>query len=175
MAMTPEAIDVIVRLFKAAIFVPIIGLVTWWILSNWLVEQTLNAEEALIGLLFVVVAFFLGVGSIVAGGWGFLGILAMVYVGLLGVLAWQYIYWRRREHEHWLSEVEKYRAAIDRDPRNAAAYSFLGEACLRLSRFEEAQAALEVALELDPESKRDHRLLRLARERRTQYPWMRSD
>lgn len=175
MAMTPEVIEVIVRLFKAAIFVPIIGLVTWWILSNWLVEQTLNAEEALIGLFFVAVAFVLGVGSIVAGGWGFLGILAFVYAGLLGLAAWQYIYWRRREHEHWVSEVDKYKHAIDRDPRNAAAYSFLGEACLRLSRFEEAQAALEIALELDPESKRDQRLLRQARERRSQIPWLRSD
>lgn len=175
MAMTPEAIEIVVRLFKAFIFVPVIGLVTWWILSNWLVEQTLNAEEAFIGLGFVAIAFFLGVGSIIAGGWGFLGVLAIVYVAILGLVAWQYIYWRRREHEHWLSEVEKYEAAIERDPRNAAAYSFLGEACLRLSRFEEAQAALEVALELDPESKRDRRLLSQAKERRSQIPWLRSD
>jgi tetratricopeptide (TPR) repeat protein len=172
---TAELVSVIERFFKALIFVPIIGLVTWWILSNWLVEQTLKAEEALIGLFFVAVAFFLGVSSIVAGGWGFLGVLAFVYLGLLALGVWQYVYWRRREHEHWLSEVDKYRDAIDRDPRNAAAYSFLGEACLRLSRFEEAQAALEMALELDPASKRDQRLLRQARERRSQIPWLRSD
>ncbi len=175
MAMTPEAIEIIVRLFKAFIFVPVIGLVTWWILSNWLVEQTLNAEEALIGLCFVAVAFFLGVGSVIAGGWGFLGVLAIVYAAILGLVAWQYIYWRRRDHEHYLAEVEKYEDAIDRDPTNAAAYSFLGESYLRLSRFEEAEAALEVALELDPESKRDRRLLRQAKERRSQIPWLRSD
>jgi Tfp pilus assembly protein PilF len=175
MALSPEALEIIVRLFKAFIFVPVIGLVTWWIISNWLVEQTLNASEALIGLGFVAVAFCLGVVSILSGGWGFLGILAFIYIAGLSLLAWQYVYWRQREKEHYLSQVEKFRNAIEQDPTNVAAYSFLGESYLRLGEFAEAEAALETALEMDPESKRDHRLLRLAKERRTQYPWMRSD
>jgi tetratricopeptide (TPR) repeat protein len=171
---TPELVAIIERTFKALIFVSILGLIAWWIFTNWL-EGALAVEEAVIGFGLTALAFCLGVSSIVAGGWGFLGILAFVYLGLLALGVWQYVYWRRREHEHWLSEIDKYRDAIDRDPRNAAAYSFLGEACLRLSRFEEAQAALEMALELDPASKRDQRLLRQARERRSQIPWLRSD
>jgi tetratricopeptide (TPR) repeat protein len=172
--MTPDALAVLERTIKAMIFVPTLGLVAWWILSGWL-DRTLGSEEALIGMGLLLVAFALGVTSIIAGGWGFLGVIAVVYLALMSLAAYQYIYWRRREREHYLSEVDRYRSAIERDPSNAAAYSFLGQACLRLGRFDEAEAALETALELDRESKKDQHLLRLAKERRTQYPWMRAD
>ncbi|MFB3881122.1 MAG: tetratricopeptide repeat protein [Armatimonadota bacterium] len=172
--MTPEAVAIIERTLKALVFVPTIGLVGWWILSGWL-DRTLGAEEAFVGMGLLLVAFALGVGSIVRGGWGFLGVIAVVYLALMALAAHEYTYWRRREHDHYVDEVSRYKAAIERDPRNAAAYSFLAQACLRLGRFDEAEAALEIALELDPDSKKDRRLLRLARERRTQYPWTRLD
>jgi tetratricopeptide (TPR) repeat protein len=163
--MAPEAVAVIERLFKAAIFVPIIALVAWWIFGAWL-DRTLGAKEAWIGLCLLAAAFALGVVSIIAGGWGFLGIIGLVYLAVVALSAYEYTYWRRRERDHYLAEVERYKEAIERDPSNAAAYTFLGEACLRLGRFEEAEAAFEAALELDPESKRDRRLLLLAQERR---------
>jgi len=172
--MSAEALAIIERLFKALIFVPTIALVGWWIFANYL-DRTLTIQEAFFGFLLLGVAFVLGVVSIVAGGWGFFGIMAIVYLAILALVTWEYVYWRRREKEHHLAEVEKLRNAIEKDPANAAAYSFLGENLVRLSRFEEAQEMFEKALELDPESKRDRRLLRQARERRTQYPWMRSD
>ena|GEM_PF-1675509 len=172
--MSAEALAVIERLFKALIFVPTIALVGWWIFANFL-DRTLTIQEAFFGFLLLGVAFVFGVVSIVAGGWGFVGIMAIVYLAILALVTWEYVYWRRREKEHYLAEVEKLRNAIEKDPTNAAAYSFLGESLVKLSRFEEAQEMFERALELDPESKRDRRLLRQARERRTQYPWMRSD
>jgi len=172
--MTAEVLSIIERVFKALILVPTIALVAWWIFAAWL-DRTLGAQEAWIGLALLAAAFALGVVSIISGGWGFLAIIALVYLAVLALTAHEYTYWRRREREHYLAEVEKYKAAIERDPSNAAAYSFLGEACLRLGRFEEAEAAFELALERDPESKRDRRLLRLAQQRRTQYPWVRTD
>ena len=171
--MTPEAIAIIERLFKAALFIPVIGLVAWWIANNWLVEQTLNATEALVGFAIVGTAFSLGIMAIVSGGWGFLGLIALVYLVVVAVAAWEYIYWRRREKEHYLEEIERYKDAIERDPSNAAAYSFLGQVCLRLSRFDEAEAALEKAVELDPQSKRDRQFLERARERRPYAGWRR--
>jgi cytochrome c-type biogenesis protein CcmH/NrfG len=172
--MTPDLIAIIERLFKALIFVPTIALVAWWIFSAWL-DRTLGAQEAWIGLGLLATAFALGVISIIAGGWGFLGIIALVYLAVVVLAAYEYTYWRHRERDHYLAEVERYKEAIKRDPSNVAAYSFLGEACLRLGRFDEAEAAFELALELDPDSKRDRRLLQLAQQRRTQYPWMRTD
>ena len=174
MGMTPEALDIIERLFKALIFVPTIALIGWWIFTN-LLDRTLTLEEAATGFLLLGAAFALGVISIISGGWGFLGVIAVVYLALVALLVWEYIYWRRREREHHLSEITRYQQAIEQDPTNAAAYSFLGENLMRLRRFDEAQEAFEKALQLDPESKRDRRLLRLAKERRPQYPWRRTD
>ncbi len=172
--MTADAVAIIERLFKAMIFVPTIALVAWWIIAGWM-DRTLGPEETCIGLGLLGTAFALGVISIINGGWGFLGIIAVVYLALVALLAYEYVYWRRREHEHYLSEVEKYKAAIERDPNNAAAYSFLGQAYLWLGQFDEAEAALETALERDPQSKKDRRLLTQARERRRQFGWRRLD
>jgi tetratricopeptide (TPR) repeat protein len=172
--MTPEAMAIIERLFKAFIFVPSIGLVAWWIFAAWM-DRTLGAQEAWIGLGLLAIAFSVGVISIITGGWGFIGIIAVIYIALLALTTYEYVYWRRREREHYEREVEKFRTAIEHDPSNAAAFSFLGDACLRLGRFDEAEAALEMALEMDPESKKDRRLLKQARERRRQFGWRRLD
>ena len=172
--MSQDAMAIIERLFKGAVFVPVMVLVAWWTLTSWM-DRTLTLQEAMLGWGLCGAAFLVGVVSIIRGGWGFLGVAAFVYVALLAVVAWEYIYWRRSEREHLAAEVEKYEEAIGRDPGNAAAYSFLGEAHLRLGEFEEAVAALEKALELDPESKRDHRLLRQARGRQAVLPWRRLD
>jgi len=171
---TPEALGIIERLFKAAILVPTLGLISWWIFTNWL-DHTLTLQEAVVGFSLVGAAFLLGAISIITGGWGFLGILALVYAAILALAVWEYVYWRRRERDHCLSEVARYRSAIEKDPMNAAAHSFLGENLLKLSRFDEARAALEKAVALDPESKRDQRLLRLARQGRSEARWRRVD
>ncbi len=172
--MTPEALHIIERLLKAAIFVPVMALAAWWILSNWM-DGTLTPREAVVGFALVGAAFLLGVLSIIAGGWGFLGVIGLLYVAVLGIATWEYLYWRRREKEHLLSEIEKYEQAIERDGTNAAAYSFLGEAHLKLRHFEEAAAAFEKALALSPESKRDRKLLKQAQQRRGPSKWRRLD
>ena len=172
--MTPEALGIIERLFKAAIFVPTLGLVSWWIFTNWL-DRTLTLQEAAIGFCLVGAAFLLGVISIITGGWGFVGILALVYAAILALAVWEYVYWRRRERDRCLSEVGRYRSAVEKDPMNAAAHSFLGENLLKLRCFDEARAALEKALALDPECKRDQRLVRLARRGRSDARWRRLD
>jgi tetratricopeptide (TPR) repeat protein len=171
---TPEAFAIIERLFKAAILVPTLGLISWWIFTNWL-DHTLTLQEAVVGFSLVGAAFLLGVISIIRGGWGFIGILALVYAAILALAVWEYVYWRRRERDHCQSEVARYRSAIEKDPANAAAYSFLAENLLKLSRFDEARAALDRALELDPQSERDRRLLKQAEERRAHIAWRRTD
>ena len=171
---TPEVVGIFERLFKAAILVPTMGLIAWWLFTNWL-DRTLSLQEALVGYALLAVAFFIGVGLIVRGGWGFLGLLAFLYLALLALACWEYTDWRRRERQRLLHQVEGYREAIERDPENAAAYSFLGETYLHLQDFESASTALTKALELDPTSKRDHKLLKRARERRPWPKWRRLD
>ena len=81
--MTPEAIAFIEGIFKAMIFVPMIALVGWWLFTNWL-DRTLSLEEAVTGLFLLGAAFVLGVISIISGGWGFLGVIAVLMVAVLG-------------------------------------------------------------------------------------------
>jgi tetratricopeptide (TPR) repeat protein len=158
-----EIVALVERLFKAFIFVPCMALIAWWLVSGWL-DRTLTLGEAAVGITLLAGAFLLGVASIVLGGWGFLGILAVIYVGLLALVVWEYVYWRRREREHLFQEIRRYQEAITRDPRNAAAYSFLGRTHLALGNIDEAVSALEQALALDPESHRDRSMMRQARE-----------
>jgi tetratricopeptide (TPR) repeat protein len=163
--MPGEALAIIERLFKAAIFVPTMALIAWWVFAAWL-DRTLDLREAAIAAALLAAAFVLGVISIVRGGWSFMSILGLVYAALLALVCWEYIYWRRRERDHLLAAVTRYREAIEKDPANAAAYSFLGRTLLKLRCFEQAAEALEHALALDPASRSDRDLLELARQGR---------
>ena len=147
--MTDQPLAIIERLIKALIFVPIMGVLAWWLFANWL-DRTLSLSEAAAGAGLLAIAFLLGAISIVSGGWGFLGILAVIYIVLLALACWEYAYWRQRERQHWLDEIAKSEEIIQRDPRFAAAYSFLGQAHMKLRNYDEAVAAFEKTLELDP-------------------------
>jgi cytochrome c-type biogenesis protein CcmH/NrfG len=172
--MSQEALHVIQRLFKALIFVPTMGLVFWWIFCS-LLDGTITTAEAAIGGGLLLLALLLGVVSIITGGWGFVGIMAFIYLALLALAAWEFIYWRRREKEYLEGQVRKYQQATADDASNAAAYSFLGETQLRLRRFEEAARAFEQALKLDPESRSDRTGLALAESRRSRPRWRKLD
>ncbi len=172
--MAYESVHIIERVFKAAIFVPIMAVIAWWLLANWL-DRTLAARDALIGFALLAVAALLGLALIVRGGWGILGLLAFIYSAVLAAACWNYVGWRRRERDDLLRQVKTYQDAIGRDPNNAAAYSFLGEAHLKLRNFGEAVEALERALELDHTSKRDRRLLQQARRGQPLAKWRRLD
>jgi len=159
---------------KLAIFMPIITLIGFWLVTAWFVERTLVLEEFVVGMGLLFGAFAIGVKSIQSGTWGFLGVLGAVYVALLALAAWEYIYWRRAEMQHLKSEVARYQHAIDLDPKAIGAYSLLGQTYLKLSRFDEAREVLEKAVELDPESRPDRRLLERARIRQGGPPrWWR--
>jgi len=167
--MTGGALAIIDRLLKALIFVPVMVLVFWWLLSAAL-DKTLRPVEAFVGFFLFGIALFLGVVSIISGGWGFLGILGLIYIMLLVFACWEYIYLRRREEEYFLGQIETCQQTIARDPTNAAAFSFLGQAYLKLCRAEEAVEAFESALKLDPESRQDRSFLRTAQEARGNRP-----
>jgi tetratricopeptide (TPR) repeat protein len=70
--------------------------------------------------------------------------------------------------------LAKYRAVIERDPKNVAAHVFIGDAYLQMGRFEDAIAAYETAIALNPEhANRERWKLRQAeseRDRRTVGP-----
>ena len=152
-------------ILKLVIFLPIMGLIGWWLFSAWFVDRALTAEEFVGGSVLLFLAFMFGVKTILLGGWGSLGIVALVYLALLTLAVWEYVHWRRVELRHLHAEIARYRRALELDPTAIGAYSLLGATHLKLSQFEEAAEALEKAVELDPESKQDRRLLERARRR----------
>jgi tetratricopeptide (TPR) repeat protein len=160
---------------KLVIFLPIVTIIGFWLFTAWFVDKTLVTEEFVIGLALLFGAFALGVKSIESGGWGFMGVLGVVYVALLMLAAWEYIYWRRAEMQHLREEVARYQHAIDIDPTAIAAYSLLGQTYLKLSRFEEAEEMLRKAVEMDPEARAERRLLERARLRQGGPPRWWSD
>jgi tetratricopeptide (TPR) repeat protein len=162
-------IAIVERGIKLVIFMPVMGLTAWWLFSAWL-EKVLSFEETAVGAGLWALAFVLGAISIVRGGWGFLGILGSVYVLLLALAVWEYVSARKMEQQHLQEEVVRYQQAIERDPKNAAAYAFLGAAHLKLSHFAEAEAALTKALELEPQSRMDRKLLAQARSHQPRLP-----
>ncbi|NIM05294.1 MAG: tetratricopeptide repeat protein [Armatimonadetes bacterium] len=161
--LSPEALEIIERLLKAAVFVPVIALVGWWLFSNVL-DKTLSFWEAAAGFFLLGIAFVLGVVSIVFGGWGFWGIIGIIVAAVIGLLIWQYMHLAGRQDQFLADEISKYQEAIERDPLNAAAYSFLGQTYLKLGCAEEAVEAFEEALRLDPESRQDRSFLKRAKE-----------
>lgn len=65
-------------------------------------------------------------------------------------------------------EIARYKATIERDPRNAGAHSYLGDVYLRMKRYDDAIREFEIALELDPTSRSDRYKLKKAREAKQQ-------
>ncbi|MCS7254256.1 MAG: tetratricopeptide repeat protein [Armatimonadota bacterium] len=63
-------------------------------------------------------------------------------------------------------EIERYKATIRRDPKNAAAHSMLGDVYLKMKRYDEAIKEFEEALKLDPMSQSDRYKLKLATEKK---------
>lgn len=165
--MSGETVAIIERIYKAAILVPVLAVTGWWVVTNWM-EGTLQLRQAVIALALLAAAFSIGVVWIASGGWSFLSLLVVIYAALVGFAVWGYTAVRNCERSQLLEQVDACRETLEADPGNGGAWSYLGEAYLRLRRFEEAQEALERALELDPESRRDRALLQQARERR---PW----
>jgi tetratricopeptide (TPR) repeat protein len=150
-------------IIKLVIFLPPMVLVAWWLFSDWLLEKALRIEEFGVGLALWTIAFCFGLKSILAGGWSSTTIVGLVYLALLVLAVWEYLHWRKVELKHLESEVSRYQRAIAKDPTAIAAYSLLGETYLKLRLYEEAEAALEQAVQMDPESKSERRLLAKAR------------
>lgn len=156
-------VDILERFFKAFILLPICGAVGWWIFSG-LLDKTISLGEALLGFALLAIGLVLGTACIVVGGWGFLQIVAMVFLAILALSSWEYLFFRKRTLQFLADEVARYQTAIERDPTNAAAYSYLGQTYLKQHLPAEAVAAFEKVLELDPEARREKTWLRQARE-----------
>lgn len=136
-------------------------------LAYTILELSMNrvvslAEGFLLGGLTIgiIVLLVQSIGTI-----HFFWLLAALLAAVLALRGWPRRVHSQRRREMLEADIRQCRVALQRDPQNAAAYSYLGRAFEQLGRLEEAVEAYQQALALAPGEYEDrHRLERLSRE-----------
>ncbi|MFA4043946.1 MAG: hypothetical protein HZRFUVUK_000728 [Candidatus Fervidibacterota bacterium] len=149
--------------FKLAVLLLFLGIVASAIVGR-LVEGELSATEGVIVILLPIVSLVLALI------WWKNSLIVLLSCSLcLGVvMLWVLHHISEQRIRRWLDEqeIERYKATIKSDPKNAAAHSMLGDVYFRLKRYDEAIKEFEEALKLDPLSQSDRYKLRLAKEKK---------
>lgn len=151
--------------FGGAIAMLVIGMLlsipVSMMIKAWLVDGTLEGGFAIGGILTLLVLFGLT--------WTAKG-TPMMLVFLMALLAVSFglpVFGTRlhKQAQKQLDDgdIQKFRAAIERDPQNASAYAFLGDALMKRGSFIAAQAQYEKAVQLAPQAEAWQRKLRDAR------------
>lgn len=113
-------------------------------------EKELQPWEAV--LLLAVDLLLLGVAVKLTGtAWLFLFLL-LVGATLAVVEYLPVIFSQKHRRELWESDILRFQKGIDFDPKNVAAYSYLGDTYMKLGRFSEAVESYRKAVDLEPNS-----------------------
>jgi tetratricopeptide (TPR) repeat protein len=130
------------------------------IINAWLIDKVISATHALLLMLVIIMLF----GAV----WTTQGQSAMyVYVALsLGAAGITHLL--HVEHERRLlkrlreESMAKYRAVLARDPKNAAAHTYMAEALAEIGEYDDAIAEYQAAIALAPDaSVREHHQLKM--------------
>lgn len=149
--------------FKLALILLFLGIVTSAFIGR-LIEGELTAMEGI-----MLIALPLGSLLLAMVNWNnfFTVVLScLLCAGAVAIWALHRISEQRIRRYLDEQEIERYKATISRDPKNAAAHSMLGDVYLRLKRYDEAIKEFEEVLRLDPTSQSDKYKLRLAAEKK---------
>jgi tetratricopeptide (TPR) repeat protein len=128
------------------------------IIKAWLVDGTLEGGFALGAILILMILFGLtwtSQGSGMMLLFLFLLLTASFGLPILGS-RWE----KKAQKQLDDGDIQKFRAAIERDPKNASAYAFLGDALIKRGSYVAAQAQYEKAVELAPQAEAWQRKLR---------------
>ena len=131
------------------------------VVSKWWVEGSLNGSE-----MVIVTAIYSG---LVFGLFAVETIAAriLVLMPLLGSAGWA-IYGLKKEslRQYYKDKLRIYERAIQADPRNTAARSAMAEAYYATGDLDSAIAAMEIAVQMEPNSIKDSYKLRQWQEER---------
>jgi len=127
-----------------------------------IMEGELTGSHATIALLFVAALL---VGVVLLWNSPFVFALFLVAAGLVA-LWWlaQVTAERQLVHQIHAEEEARYKAALERDPNNAAAWSALGDLYLEAKRYDDAIACYERAVQIMPTATEEKRKLRRAQQ-----------
>ncbi len=127
-----------------------------------IIEGELTGSHAGIALLFVAALL---VGVVLLWNTPFLFALFLAAAGLVALwLIGQTAAQRRLVQEMRSAEEARYKATLERDPRNAAAWSALGDLYLEIHRYEDAITCYERAVQLSPTDPTEKRKLKRAQQ-----------
>jgi hypothetical protein len=122
----------------------------YWVISAW-ANRRLSATEAVTLLAGVVVFMFVGVRLALLASTGvFMLFVALLAAGAFGLHSYSSFVDRRMHQQFDEEDIAKYRAALELDPKNAAAHSFLAKTYRRQGRLDLALAEYQAALRIDP-------------------------
>jgi Tetratricopeptide repeat. len=146
---------------RLAALVLVVALVGAAIIGR-IMEGELTGSHATIALLFVAALL---VGVVLLWNSPFVFALFLVAAGL-AALWWlaQVTAEHQLVHQIHAEDEARYKAALERDPNNAAAWSALGELYLEAKRYDDAIACYERAVQIMPTATEEKRKLRRAQQ-----------
>jgi len=135
----------------------------YWVLSAWF-ERKVRGREAVLLLAVLVFVLYLSIATTMHGSP--VGMLFPIVVLVLALIASQLLQWAdRRQFQAFDDEdIARYQEALEIDPRNVAAHTFLAETYRRRGQPELAILEYEAALQLDPSLKEERYWLERLRE-----------
>ena len=141
-----------IELVKLGLLIAVVVGVGWRLAFAWL-HGIISGSEALV----LIISLLLGEAAAVRwlpdfNGIHFLLLLALPGAGWLGVQLIAGVLRRDSYRSHLDADVRRFRAALRRDPRNAAAHELLGDTYLKLRQSRRAMAEYRVAVALNPGS-----------------------
>ncbi|MER3501417.1 MAG: hypothetical protein IMHGJWDQ_001435 [Candidatus Fervidibacter sp.] len=152
------AFEMGIRLAALILVVSIVGAAV----IGRVIEGELTGSHAGIALLFVAALL---VGVVLLWDTPFLFALFLAAAGLAALwLMVQAAAQRRLVQEMRSAEEARYKATLERDPRNAAAWSALGDLYLEIHRYDDAITCYERAVQLSPTDPTEKRKLKRAQQ-----------
>lgn len=146
---------------RLAALILVVALVGAAILGR-IIEGELSGSHAVIGLLFVA---GLLVGVVFLWNSPLVFALFLAAAGLVSLWAMAQFAAERQMIKQIREEEEaRYKAAIERDPKNAAAWSALGDLYLEVHRYDDAISCYERAVQLMPNDAAERRKLLRAKQ-----------
>lgn len=147
-----------IRLAALILVVAIVGAA----IVGRIIEGELSGSHAAIGLLFIA-GLLIGVVFLWNSPLVFALFLAAAGLAALWTMA-QFAAERSLVKQIQQDEEARYKAAIERDPKNAAAWSALGDLYLEAKRYDDAIACYERAVHLSPTDATEKRKLARAKQ-----------
>ncbi len=139
-------------LYLLALIVIILGAIVppLWIGHLWLAEQQIKAPYAIVGLLVHVLLCGLLIAFFSTVPWGLITYCSLLLLAISVDPLLKLFNDRMGVKDIVNEDITNYLAALERQPGNAALHAALAKAYLDSKRYDEAIAAFERAIVLDP-------------------------